>query len=164
MENEHKNSNQEQNNDAKPSLEKSQSVFTKGEIRDTVKGFILAWLRGDVSIHFPRADEIQSISKKGKEHLEYKDAFEREMQGKLSFIDFISIIAERKPATVQEQEVAMSNLFDRILAYRCGDRIEGKFEKHIDIDERLSKLEEQFDVMNDLLQELVIWYRSQMKR
>jgi hypothetical protein len=162
--NQDEDSSPKQGDSLTPSKQKILSIFTENDVKDTVKKFILGWINGTVSINFPTADEIYNRSKKEKTGLDYKEAVNQEVQGKLQFVEYIQIIIGNKPATKQEQEFAMSLIFERLLAYRCGGRIVGTFGKQEDYEARLNKIEEEISAMNESIQQLIIWYRSFLQR
>lgn len=73
----------------------------------------------------------------------------------------ISICSDSKPATPEETQKAIDELFKSILVYREGKRIEGNFEDY-DIEERPRKLEEDFRVTNDLVEQLIALHREEI--
>jgi hypothetical protein len=152
------NSNVEKNN-AK-SEEDTESIFTKEEIRAMVRSFISAWLRNDLKIHFPTVEEIITGDRIKGKTTSLEEAANRVRVGKNFTTNNISILSGLTPATQAEKQQAMSDMFDDIMAFRCGDRIEGSFGKKEDYDLRLSKIEEHIEAMNNNIQQLIIWYRS----
>lgn len=62
-------------------------------------------------------------------------------------------------ATTEEQKKAMNYLFQRILALRTGNRLEGRFVEYT-LEERLSKLEEGLSITNNLVEQIIEWLRS----
>ena len=103
------------------------SIFSHEEILSIIKGFILAWLQGNVGIRFPTAEEIVSMNKESGIETDINEARQQEFAGKNVFTELILICSGIEPSTPDEQEEAYLNLFNRILAYRVGQRIEGKF-------------------------------------
>jgi hypothetical protein len=103
------------------------SIFSHEEMLSIIKGFILAWLQGNVGIQFPTAEEIVSMNKESGVETDIDEAREQEFAGKNAFTELILICSGIEPSTPEEQEEAYLNLFNRILAYRVGQRIEGKF-------------------------------------
>jgi hypothetical protein len=110
-----------------PAIGISKSIFSQDEILSIIKGFILAWLQGNVSIRFPTAEEIVSMNKETGVETDIAEARQQEFAGKNVFTELILICSGIEPSTPDEQEEAYMNLFNRILAYRVGQRIEGKF-------------------------------------
>jgi len=162
MANNNKNANEEHMNDIIPSEKREQkTIFSQEEVRSTIKGFTLAWLRGQVIIDFTTADDFVLFAKREGKTLSYEEATNKEVKHKTEFIDKILICAGSKPATPKQQEETMSQLFELILIFRAGDRIKGNFFT-TDIEERLSKLEEGLTRTNNLIEEMVHWIRSGM--
>lgn len=157
MENKKSNENAIQNEDKTPT---DISIFTKEEVDSTVRQFLLAWIKGDVKISFATADHFVAKAKREGKHLSYEDATKREEIDKWEFLNLVSIIAEKTPATSEEKESAISQMFKWILAFRCGNRISGIFGKQEEYEMRLARIEEQIDAMNESIQQLIIWYRS----
>jgi hypothetical protein len=120
---------------------KSISIFSQEEVLSTIKGFILSWLQGNIAIQFPTAQEIVSMNKEAGAETSFEQARAQEFKSKKIFTDLILLCSGIEQTTLAEQEEASINLFNRILAYRCGNRIEGRFTKQ-DVNDRLSKLEE----------------------
>lgn len=168
MENENKNNNKDKEVERVSTEETSQplkgQLFTNEEIQNTVKSFVLSWIRGEVKIDFPLATELFERAKIEKPEISFKEASAKEVKGKIEFMNLISIIAGEKPSTPQELELAIFALFKKILGFRCGERILGTFGKKDDIEKRLTDLEEQSISMNDSIQQLIIWYRSFLER
>jgi len=167
LENENKGNDEKQNStvDAeKQTQQNAPSIFTREEIVTTVRSFLLAWIKNDIKIHFPTAEEIQYHVKQDGRKIDRFIACQQERDGKIHFLDKIVLVAGTRPATKEQQEYAINELFKDILCYRCGNRIEGTFGKKEDYDARLSRVEEQIEAMNVIIQELVIYYRSLPKR
>lgn len=137
----------------------ARAIFSEAEIRDTIKGFISGWLKGNVKINFPNAQELYQRSQFEKRKISFEEATQKELSGKNFFKDLINICTGVKPASPEGLQEANDELFDYILSYREGDRIEGEIVEY-SIQERLSKLEEGLKVTNDLVQELVVSVRE----
>ena len=149
MENKKSNENVVKNEDKKTT---DASIFTKEEIDSTVRQFLLGWIKGDVKINFATADHFVAKAKREGKHLNYEDASKREETDKLAFLNLISIIAEKTPATSEEKKTAISEMFTYILAFRCGNRISGTFGKQEEYEMRLARTEEQIAAMNESIQ------------
>lgn len=162
--NENNNKPQDSTDTTESASDVKASLFTKEEIRATTKAFALAWIKGDVTINFPTADVIMAMEKQKGNRIDFRMALSQEISNKQMFSDTISILTGVNPSTPQEQEEAISTMFFRILALRCGGRIKGDFGKKEDYDARLSKIEEEIIAMNGTIEELVIFYRSLPKR
>jgi hypothetical protein len=134
--------------------------LTQNDVRNTVTSFVLAWLKGDVTIDFPDARQIVLIEKNRGINKSPDEAFKIELNNKKQFRETISVFTGNTPATDKQKEEAMSELFKRIIDFRCGDRIKGTFGKQDSFEARISALEEQMTAINQLFQELVITVRS----
>jgi len=162
MQNDDKSTSEKQDNSTpKPEEQKPRPLFSQEEIKDIIKGFVLAWLGGHITIKFPSAEELLARSKLENRKLDYKQATDEELAGKLDTIELISICAGAKPATHEEQQKATGDLFHRILLLRSADRIKGNFVKY-STEERLTRLEEGLKVTNDLVKQLVELHREEL--
>lgn len=139
-----------------------ESIFSPEEIRDIVKKFVSAWLRGDITLFFVSSEEYLQRAKMKKQKLSYEQASDQEVKSKLVFTNLASICVGTKQATEDERQKAISDVFEMILMLRLSDRIKGKFIEY-DIEERLRKLEERLDITDRLVHEIAIWLRSQRK-
>jgi hypothetical protein len=72
------------------------------------------------------------------------------------FGDEIGIVAGTKQATTDEQQHAINDLFDIILACRFGNRIHGVFMEYA-LETRIRNLEEGLEKVNHLVEEIVEW-------
>jgi hypothetical protein len=156
-------SSQNENNekiDAEVTKKTQASLISKRESTATVREFVLAWIKGEISINFPDSSFIRHQAHLDGESIDIREASKREVLAKDFFIEQVSIVSGKKPSTVIEQEKAISELYDILLSFRCGDRIKGTFGTKDDHEARLQTLEEQVSGMNTLLEELVIAVRS----
>jgi len=148
----------------KPSEEKrAVSIFTEQEVRSTVKGFVLAWLRGHIEITFPDKEEILRFFKEDvKQDVSAIKATQLEVYTKKNFRDLILICSDVKPATPEEQRKALSDLFNAILIFRSSRRLEGEFLEY-NFEERLRRLEGGLAVTNNLVKELIELHRGELE-
>jgi hypothetical protein len=160
LEKENKNSLQSETE----TTEKTRSAFTRAEIDNTVKSFILSWLKNEVKIHFPTSEEIKTNHESEGDNITSAQAIKLELKGKTLFMTEIKIASGTTPATNEEKETATCDLFSMLLAYRCGNRIEGTFGKQDGFEQRLAQIEEQIESINTTVQELVIYYRSMPRK
>lgn len=162
MENGKKNNNNEKESAETDVItnEPSNSLFTKEGIRDTVRSFVLAWIKGDVVIDFPSVQEIVERASVTKTKVDFNTAREQEIATKRTFVELVSIICRQKPATAQQKEKAISDMFIVLIKSRCGERIKGTFGKQDDHEARLDRLEEEIVAMNATIEELIIAVRS----
>lgn len=130
-------------------------IFSEDEIRQTVKRFVLAWLRGEITIHFPSAEEFFTRSTLMKQKTDFRQASESEILCKGTFIEQVSICVGNKKATSEEREEAIDWLFKTILSLRSAERVEGRFTE-FDIEERFLRIEERIKALNTMVQELII--------
>ena len=63
-----------------------------------------------------------------------------ELKIKEHYVDQLSIIAGIKPASVEEQEKAIAEVFKMLLMFRSANRIEGKIISN-DLEKRIEELE-----------------------
>lgn len=136
----------------------SYSIFSDAEIRDTVRQFILAWVRGKVTINFPTASEFGTFSYHMIGYLG-QEAKGKEIDIKMKFIDLVSICLGIEEATSEQYNVAIKNMLITMLAFRVGNRINGTFAE-FDIEKRFQILETQVKATNILVKEMAIAVKS----
>ncbi len=156
MENQSNNKNLSAENDVKTET----SYLTQTDIKNTVSSFVLAWIRGDVVIDFPDAEQIIFVDKKQGKATSFPDAIKLELDNKKQFRERISVFLGNTPSTSGQKEQAMSDLFKELIDFRCGGRIKGTFGKQDDFEARITAIEERIEDMNNNIQQLIIWYRS----
>jgi hypothetical protein len=81
----------------------------------------------------------------------YKD---KELNGKMVFLNLVGIFLGRKTASDEERLQSMNVLFDFLLGLRAGKRIKGEFVATPDIDSRISKLERDYYKLLKMFEEL----------
>ena len=119
---------------ADPSL-----LFSKEEIHKFVTEFVASWIRGDIIIRFPTAAEL---AKKTPLSIAFPTdpSVDAELKIKEHYVDQLSIIAGIKPASKDDQEKAVSEVFKMLLMFRSANRIEGKIISN-NIEKRVEELE-----------------------
>jgi hypothetical protein len=115
-------------------------LYSKQEIRKFVSEFVSSWIRGDIIIRFPTAAEL---AKKTPLSIAFPTdpSVSAELKIKEHYVNMLSVVAGIKPASAQEQENAISEVFKMLLMFRSANRIEGKIISN-DIEKRIEKLEE----------------------
>lgn len=144
--------------------QKERTILTKDEVVQTVRDFVVAWIKGDVIITFPNAAFYMNKAQISKERLTPDLAIEKEIANKKLFTERILVITGKTPSTAEELDTTIFKVFQTILAFRCGGRIKGSFAKTENFQGRIDKIEEQISAMNETIQELIIYYRSLVKR
>ena len=115
------------------------ALFSKEEVHTYVKEFVASWIRGDIIIRFPTAAELAKQSP-------FSIAFptdpsvNQELKIKEHYIDQLSLVAGIKPASSEEQEKAIEEVFRMLLMFRSANRIEGKIISN-DLQRRVEDLE-----------------------
>jgi uncharacterized protein YicC (UPF0701 family) len=125
----------------KPEMQAQPSVlYSKEEIRKFVSEFVSSWIRGDLIIRFPTAAEL---AKKTPLSITFPTdpSVNAELKIKEHYVDLLSVVAGIKPASADEQEKAIQEVFKMLLMFRSANRIEGKILSN-DLDKRIEKLEE----------------------
>ena len=114
-------------------------LFSQKEIRRFVVEFVSSWIRGDIIIRFPTAAEL---AKKTPLSIAFPTdpSVNAELKIKEHYVDQLSIIAGIKPASVDEQENAIADVFRMLLMFRSANRIEGKILSN-DLEKRIEELE-----------------------
>jgi hypothetical protein len=132
--------------------DKTAALFTQADIRRFVTEFVSSWIRGDITIRFPTAAEL---SKKNPLAVAFPTdpSVKEELKIKEHYIDLLSTCAGIKPATPQEQEKAVTDVFKILLMFRSANRIEGKIISN-DIEKRVAALEEKTQTTTKLLEQI----------
>ena len=114
-------------------------LFSKEEIREFATEFVASWIRGDIVIRFPTAAEL---AKKTPLSIAFPTdpSVDAELKIKEHYVDQLSVIAGIKPASADEQEKAISEVFRMLLMFRSANRIEGKIMSN-DLEKRIQELE-----------------------
>jgi hypothetical protein len=119
------------------------SLVSPSDVRRFVQEFVSSWIRGDIVIRFPTAHEL---SKKTPLSIAFPvdPSVNAELKIKEHFIDLLSTVAGIKKASLEEQELAIAEVFKMLLMFRSANRIDGKiisndFEKRIEQLERTQK-------------------------
>jgi hypothetical protein len=135
----------------KPQQE-STPLFSQKDIRKIVTEFVSSWIRGDLIIRFPTAAEL---SKKAPLAIAFPTdpSVNQELKIKEHYIDLLSIIAGTKPASAEEQEKAVTEVFRMLLMFRSANRIEGKIMSN-DVEKRLADLEEKQQSTGKLVEQI----------
>ncbi len=125
----------------KPEVQAEPSVlYSKEDIRRFVSEFVSSWIRGDLIIRFPTAAEL---AKKTPLSITFPTdpSVNAELKIKEHYVDLLSVVAGIKPASADEQNKAVEEVFKMLLMFRSANRIEGKILSN-DIEKRVEKLEE----------------------
>jgi len=114
-------------------------LFSQKDVRRFVTEFVASWIRGDIIIRFPTAAEL---AKKTPLSIAFPTdpSVSAELKIKQHYIDQLSIIAGIKPASADEQEKAIAEVFKMLLMFRSANRIEGKIISN-DLEKRIKELE-----------------------
>jgi len=114
-------------------------LFSQVEIRKFVTEFVASWIRGDIIIRFPTAAEL---AKKNPLNIAFPTdpSVNAELKIKEHYVDLLSVIAGIKPASADEQEKTIAEVFKMLLMFRSANRIEGKIISS-DIEKRVTELE-----------------------
>ena len=117
----------------------STPLFSQEDIQKFVTEFVASWIRGDIIIRFPTAAEL---AKKTPLSIAFPTdpSVNAELKIKEHYVDLLSVIAGIKPASADEQEKAVSEVFKMLMMFRSANRIEGKIISN-DIEKRVSEIE-----------------------
>jgi hypothetical protein len=109
----------------KKNPEPSAALYSEKDVRTIVDEFVTAWIKGDIIIRFPTASEI---GKQNPLSIAFpKDpSVSAELKIKEHYIELILVCAGVKPASSEEQQKAISEVFKMILMFRSANRIENK--------------------------------------
>ena len=140
-------------------------LFSQKEIRRFVTEFVSSWIRGDIIIRFPTAAEL---AKKIPLSIAFPTdpSVNAELKIKEHYVNQLSIIAGIKPASADEQEKAISEVFKMLLMFRSANRIEGKIISN-DLEKRIEELEKTAKNQGKLVEQITGFLfkpKSQSKR
>ncbi|MGA2385944.1 MAG: hypothetical protein ABSG33_05380 [Candidatus Bathyarchaeia archaeon] len=123
---------------AEPKVEPT-LLFSQNDVRRYVTEFVASWIRGDIIIRFPTAAEL---AKKTPFSIAFPTdpSVNAELKIKEHYIDLLSVLAGTKPASAEEQEKAIAEVFKMLLMFRSANRIEGKIISN-DLEKRIQELE-----------------------
>jgi hypothetical protein len=127
-------------------------LFSQQEIRRFVTEFVSSWIRGDIIIRFPTAAEL---AKKTPFSIAFPidPSVNAELKIKEHYIDLMSVVAGIKPASTDEQEKAIAEVFKMLLMFRSANRIEGKIISN-DLEKRITELEKTTKNMGKLVDQI----------
>jgi hypothetical protein len=114
-------------------------LYSEKDIRRFVYEFVSSWIRGDIVIRFPTAVEL---AKKNPLSIAFPTdpSVNAELKIKEHYVDLLSVIAGTKPASTEEQQRAIDEVFKMLLMFRSANRIEGKI-MSIDLEKKIQDLE-----------------------
>ena len=114
-------------------------LISQNDVRRYVTEFVASWIRGDIIIRFPTAAEL---AKKTPFSIAFPTdpSVNAELKIKEHYIDLLSVLAGTKPASAEEQEKAVAEVFKMLLMFRSANRIEGKIISN-DLEKRVVELE-----------------------
>ncbi len=134
-----------------PKMEPS-ILYSKQDIRHFVSEFVSSWIRGDIIIRFPTAAEL---AKQNPLNIAFpKDpSVSAELKIKEHYVDLLSIVAGIKPASADEQQRAIDEVFKMLLMFRSSNRIEGKIMSN-DLEKRIQDLEKTTATQTKLIEQI----------
>ncbi len=117
----------------------SSPLYSEKDVRRFVSEFVSSWIRGDIIIRFPTAAEL---AKKTPLSIAFPTdpSVNAELKIKEHYVDLLSVIAGTKPASAEEQQRAIDEVFKMLLMFRSANRIEGKIISN-DLEKRIQDLE-----------------------
>jgi hypothetical protein len=128
------------------------TLFSREDVRKFVTEFVSSWIRGDLIIRFPTAAEL---AKKTPLAIAFPTdpSVNAELKIKEHYVDLLSIISGIKPASAEEQEKAVDEVFKMLLMFRSANRIEGKIISN-DIEKRVEELEKTQNSQGKLVEQI----------
>ncbi|MCW4010869.1 MAG: hypothetical protein NWF05_09665 [Candidatus Bathyarchaeota archaeon] len=137
------------------------ALFSPKDVRRFVTEFVASWIRGDITIHFPTAAEL---SKKNPLSITFPTdpSVNQELKIKEHYVDLLSICAGTKPASAEEQEKAIDDVFRILLMFRSANRIEGKIISG-DLEKRVAELEKTAKSTGKLVEQITAFLFKENK-
>jgi hypothetical protein len=137
---------------AKEKQQETTLLFSQKDIRNFVLTFVSAWIKGDITIRFPTAAEL-SKSRPLDITFPSDPSLNAEVKIKEHYIDLLSVCAGTKPASSEEQQKAIVEIFRMLLMFRSANRIEGKLQPS-GLEERVDKLEKAFKSTTKMIEQI----------
>jgi len=130
----------------------SSLLYSENDVRRFVSEFVSSWIRGDIIIRFPTAAEL---SKKNPLSIAFPTdpSVNAELKIKEHYVDLLSVIAGTKPASAEEQQRAIDEVFKMLLMFRSANRIEGKIMSN-DLEKRIQDLEKTATTQTKLVEQI----------
>src|SRR5665647_712135 len=130
----------------------SSLLYSEKDIHRFVSEFVSSWIRGDIIIRFPTAAEL---SKKNPLSIAFPTdpSVNAELKIKEHYVDLLSVIAGTKPASLEEQQRAIDEVFKMLLMFRSANRIEGKIMSN-DLEKRIQDLEKTATTQTKLVEQI----------
>ena len=130
----------------------SSLLYSETDIRRFVSEFVSSWIRGDIIIRFPTAAEL---AKKTPLSIAFPTdpSVNAELKIKEHYVDLLSVIAGTKPASSEEQQRAIDEVFKMLLMFRSANRIEGKIISN-DLEKRIQDLEKTSATQTKLVEQI----------
>jgi len=128
------------------------TLYSPADVRRIVNEFVSSWIRGDIIIRFPTAAEL---SKKNPLAITFPTdpSVNEELKIKEHYVDLLLTCAGIKPASSEEQEKAITEVFRMLLMFRSANRIEGKIMSN-DLEKRVASLEEKQQNTGKLIEQI----------
>jgi hypothetical protein len=128
------------------------ALFSQKDVKKFVTEFVSSWIRGDITIHFPTAAEL---SKKNPLAIAFPTdpSVNEELKIKEHYVDLLSICAGTKPASPEEKEKSIMDVFRILLMFRSANRIDGKIISN-DLEKRIANLEKEAQSTGKLVEQI----------
>ncbi len=139
-------------------------LFSQLDIKNIIKDFHSAWLRNEVSIDFPKTEDIRSQAKVDGEKLDKRIAHREALGHKVRFLDLIAQCTDISETTLQQQQKALNELYQLIVAYRIGDRIKGKWGESYHVREQLEQFDQRLQALEKTVEEMYILIRTHIHK
>jgi hypothetical protein len=143
-------------------IDKPKLIFSDEEVRNTVKGFISAYVKGTITVNFANSESIKDVRKAKGEDIDDNRALNIEIDAKKDFVRQIQIITGRLSCTQTEFESAVNRIFAYLLVWRSSNRIVGTFMNY-EMERKIEDIEQKLDATNNLVVELVNWLTEEAK-
>jgi hypothetical protein len=128
------------------------TLYSQKEVRRIVEEFVSGWIRGDIIIRFPTAAEL---SKKNPLAITFPTdpSINEELKIKEHYVDQLLTCAGVKPASAEDLDRAITEVFRMMLMFRSANRIEGKIQSN-DLGKRVASLEEKQVTLSKLVEQI----------
>jgi hypothetical protein len=141
------------------------TILSPEDIEHFLRGFILDWLRGKVTIRFPSGDEVKhEIESESTGRVTLPgvgfNPFKAKARREQDFRDLVEICGGTKAATREQVDKAKVELFHKIMHYKSSERIDG-VSQDSELERRIATLEKKLAATNKLAEEAVKYLRAE---
>ena len=135
------------------------AVFSPEETISLVKGFVLAYMRGQLEVSLPSSQDLVNEARTMGKNKTLAEAEKEEISALEDIENACAICLGTIPSTQEERQTAVDFIAQLIIRLRSTTRLKGTF-MEVRIEEKLAQLEREQDAINALLERFIDWFRQ----